>query len=176
MQIKFMVRYANADDALKLSALAIEVWLHTYAIDGISEAIAKYVLTQYSPVKFAELISNTRNQILVAEHNCNIIGYAAITHDMLCPGSSACRTELGTLYIQEHFKRRSVGSQLLSACEHEAGGLWLTVNRNNRVALEFYRAKGFIDIGKTYFELEGKQHENRIMVSPRAELFVQHRG
>ena len=37
---------------------------------------------------------------------------------------------------------------------------------HNQHALHFYAREGYVDIGATWFELEGEQHENRLLVQP----------
>jgi diamine N-acetyltransferase len=69
-----------------------------------------------------------------------------------CPSSNAT-TEIATLYVQEHFARRGVGSALLAAAQREVKGrtgtaaVWLAVNAKNANAIAFYRQHGFIHSG-----------------------------
>ena len=44
MRQSFHVRLGVAEDAGRLAVLVAQVWLHTYATDGISPEIAAYVL------------------------------------------------------------------------------------------------------------------------------------
>jgi ribosomal protein S18 acetylase RimI-like enzyme len=170
MSIELSTRSASQEDAFKLSALAIQVWLHTYATSGISDVMARYVIAEFSPQRMAELINRQDYQVVVAEANGNAVGYAVVGIGRICPYFKAATVELVTLYVQEHFKRQSVGSTLLYRCkviatsQGRTAGIWLTVNSQNREARDFYAAKGFVDIGIAYFELEGKRHENRVLL------------
>ncbi|MBD3886379.1 GNAT family N-acetyltransferase [Phormidium tenue FACHB-886] len=170
MLTELSTRSASQEDAFKLSALSIQVWLHTYATSGISDAMAKYVIGEYSPQRIAELVSRQNCQVVVAEVNENAVGYAVVGFGRICPYCEDATTELMTLYVQEHFKRQSVGTTLLHRCESIAAsqgttkGIWLTVNSRNWEARSFYATKGFVDVGVTYFELDGKSHENRVLL------------
>jgi hypothetical protein len=43
-----LIRQGQHRDAVNLSALAIQVWLHTYATEGISSLISHYVLSEFT--------------------------------------------------------------------------------------------------------------------------------
>ena len=61
MHLKPTSRQALPSDAECLAALATQVWLHTHATDGISPAIARYVLSEFSVRKFATILTQ-KNQ------------------------------------------------------------------------------------------------------------------
>jgi ribosomal protein S18 acetylase RimI-like enzyme len=173
-------------DAESLAALAIQVWLHTYATEGISPSIARYVLSEFTAEKFVCLLSREDTAVLVAEAGGNLVGYAVVSIGAECPSanpttanstaanSAAANStaELATLYVQEHFAQAGIGSALLAESRGLArrrGGsvdLWLTVNVRNEPAIAFYRKHGFIRIGLDYFELDGQRHENHVLVGP----------
>jgi len=72
--------------------------------------------------------------------------------------------EITTLYIQDRQQGKGLGSQLLQ----HVNGLykpvyWLTTWSQNIEAIGFYQHLGFNDIGVSYFELDGEQHENRVL-------------
>jgi ribosomal protein S18 acetylase RimI-like enzyme len=41
--------------------------------------------------------------------------------------------------------------------------VWLSVNSENSAALEFYRANGFVAIGKTHFLIDDQAYLNEVM-------------
>ena len=91
------------------------------------------------------------------------------------PGpSTSSVTELASLYVQEHFARRGIGSGLVRAAQNEAlhhvgsSSVWLTVNARNANAIAFYRRLGFAYCGVTYFDLGDERHENHVLVSTDA--------
>jgi ribosomal protein S18 acetylase RimI-like enzyme len=158
-------------DAIGLAALGIQVWLDTYATDGVSQSIAEYVLSEFTPEKFRALLSRQDSVVLVAELGGNLVGYAVMGLSAIsaCTGSTV---ELATLYVQEHFTRAGVGSALLSECQNiafqnaDSRIIWLTVNAQNERAIAFYRKHGFVESGIDYFELGGQQHKNYVFVGP----------
>lgn len=163
------IRSANSDDAEKLAALAIQVWLHTYATAGISSAIAAYVLSVFSKEKFLSRLMEKSSSIFVAEFNKNLVGYAICDANAHCPAIPNTKVELSTLYVQAHFSSRGIGSSLLQQAEAWAKqqadtALWLTVNSQNARAKAFYTKHGYTSVGITHFRLGQEDHENDVMV------------
>ena len=162
------VRLAQPDDALCLSVLAMQVFLDTYATEGIRPQLAREVLSSYSQAVFVAALSDSGSRVCVAEHAGSLIGFAQVTlgaqHDLAPAGQQA---ELLRLYVQEPFTGKKVGTLLLARAERLAleGGasvLWLTPWVHNHRALAFYLRRGYEDFGLTYFVLEGESHENRV--------------
>lgn len=162
------IRQGERRDAQSLSALAIQVWLHTYATQGISAPIASYVLSEFTHEKFEALLSEESSAVLVAESNANLVGYAAVTAGKACPVRTNAKVELATLYVQAPFVGQGVGRELLGRAEQWARqrastSLWLTVNSRNVHAIDFYAKHGYTQLGITYFGLGHEQHENLVL-------------
>lgn len=164
------IRQAKADDALNLAALAIQVWLHTYATTGIRKVLAEYVLSEYTQAHFLERTADPAHLLLVAEADNHLVGYADLAFASPCATAPDLRTELATLYIQEHFTGRGIGGRFLEACASEARrrcgdpGFWLSVYHLNARAIAFYRKHGFEAHGSFFFEFGGERHENFILI------------
>lgn len=166
---QFSLRVACNADVKPLSALATQVWLHTYAKEGVSLVIADYVLGALNPARFAELVADPETHIVVAEHGDNLLGFATVRRNMPCPSGALAQFELQTLYVQAHYVGKGVGSALLRhvthwARAHAQSALWLTVNAQNQRAIDFYKAQGYRQQGTTLFMLGGVGHENHVMV------------
>jgi diamine N-acetyltransferase len=162
------IRQGELRDAESLSALATQVWLHTYATEGISCVIARYVLSEFAPKKFEALLVEVPTTILVAEVNRNLVGYARLTTQTMCPVFTTAKVELATLYVQKPFIGKGVGHALLSQAEKWAmryaeTAVWLTVNSKNDRAIAFYTKHGYSKLGTTFFELGDEQHENLVL-------------
>ena len=162
------IRTARPEDALCLSVLAMQVFLDTYATEGIRPAIAREVLTSYSEKTFRSAIQTESSGLLLAERASHLIGFAQVTfgaeHELAPSGSQA---ELLRLYIQEPFTGQGLGTVLLAGAEGLAGEagatvLWLTPYVYNHRALAFYSRRGYKDFGFTPFVFEGESHENRV--------------
>ncbi len=68
------IRPGQPEDAENLAALAIQVWLHTYATEGISSTISSYVLSEFTPKRFVALLSEPTSALFVAESQDNLLG------------------------------------------------------------------------------------------------------
>lgn len=171
MRQRFHVRLGVTEDNGRLAVLATQVWLHTYATDGISTEIAEYVLSHITPETYAQLLRDTFTQVLVALHAEHVVGLAVVRFDIPCPDQPALTAELQTLYVQEHFLRQGIGSLLLAAAEDMArrkanSRLWLTVNATNDRAITFYDRKGYTKVGTAYFVLGTERYENHVLAGP----------
>lgn len=166
------LRPATADDALCLGVLAMQVFLDTYATDGIRPQIAREALGGYAPAVYQRLLQAPEVAILVAERQGHLVGFAQVTLGTRHPRvDSATPAELDRLYVQEPFTGHGLGRRLLHAAERTCAGrgadlLWLTPWVHNHRARHFYAREGYADIGSTWFEFEGERHENRLLTRP----------
>lgn len=167
-------RAAVAADALCLGVLATQVFLDTYAPEGIRPAVAREVLASCSVEAYAALLADPGMRLVVAERAGHLAGFAQLRVDAphaCLPGRRGA--ELDRLYVQEPFTGRGVGRRLLQEAERLAAALgaqamWLTAYVGNARALAFYPRQGYADAGATVFEFEGESHGNRIFVKPLA--------
>ena len=168
---RIRVRPARPADALSLAALAIQVWLHTYATAGVSAPLAHYVLTEFTEEKFQSRLARQDTALLVAEVEAHLVGYAGVDFYRPCPAECGCSVELGTLYVHEHFTRQGVGGALLERSEalglaRAGSALWLAVNAQNDRAQAFYAARGYRHVADTDFALGGQLHRNLVLLGP----------
>lgn len=166
------IRPGQPADAGPLAALATQVFLHTYATQGVSAVIAAHVLSEFTVAKFQAVLARETSTVLVAEQHAHLLGYANIEFGVTCPARSASTVELATLYVQAHFVGQGVGSALLAraqtlAWQRTQQPLWLTVNAQNARAIGYYAARGFSKIGIAQFVLGDESHENHVLVDGR---------
>ena len=163
------LRRAVPADSLCLWALAMQVFLDTYATEGIRPALAREVSSSFSQARFDHVIADDRTRLVVAEHDGHMVGFAQVslsaTHELAPRGVQA---ELLRLYVQEPFTGVKVGTRLLAEAERLAASeaatvLWLTPWVHNHRALAFYARRGYADFGLTSFTFEGESHENRVL-------------
>lgn len=164
-----VIRSARHDDAARIAVLATQVWLHTYATEGISAGIADYTRSELTPDKYLAILNDTLAHIWVAERGAHLIGFVVLNMGVPCPNSASTLAELQTLYVQAHFVGQGVGWQLLSVAEEKAFDLagtplWLTVNAHNAHAIGFYMHQGYTKHGKTDFVLGDQRHENLVLI------------
>jgi ribosomal protein S18 acetylase RimI-like enzyme len=158
-----MIRSATENDSLNLAALSIQVWLDSYATNGIRKEISKYVLSTFTKQYFIEILNCPKYRILVFIENDHLVGY------ILANLQSIYRDDLDgyeieKLYVQQHFQGKGIGRALLSEMSKRHGGTyWLSTWKHNQKAIGFYKHLGFLDIGSKIFELDGEFHENRVL-------------
>jgi ribosomal protein S18 acetylase RimI-like enzyme len=176
MHPNIYIRTGQPEDAKILAVLATQVWLHTYATEGVTGEIAEYILSELSPEKFLVVLNDPSRHVFVAAHNRNLVGLAVVKFGAPCPNSHRSAVELETLYVQEHFMGCGVGKSLLQAAEtraraHANTALWLTVNANNARAIAFYEHQGYAEVGTTYFVLGEGRHENHVLIGRDANTY-----
>lgn len=69
------IRPAVPSDALKLAALSIQVWLDTYAVQGLRQEYAEYALSTFTETYFISLLQQEEISIYIATHQGAIQGY-----------------------------------------------------------------------------------------------------
>ncbi len=164
----FRYGVAGAADAANLAALSIEVWLHTYARDGIRRAFSNYVLGEFTAARFEGHLSSPSQAIVKCERGDSLLGYLRMDFKAVCPTLPELTGEIVTLYVRAHHARNGIGASLLAHAsdlcrQRNLTGFWLAVNHENAAAIRFYDAQHFRRKGSRYFELEGERHENFIL-------------
>lgn len=163
------LRVAEAEDALCIGVLGTQVFLDTYAPDGIRPTLAREVLEHFSTDAIAARLAHPASTFLVAEAGGLMQGFVQITrgatHALLPPGGAV---ELDRLYVLARFGGRGIGTLLLRHAEvlaaiQGATTLWLTAWVGNHHALAFYARRGFTDAGATMYRFQDEQYENRVL-------------
>ena len=167
-----LIRAATAADAACLGVLATQVFLDTYATDGIHPAIAAEVQRSFSTATMQALIEHTDTVLRVAERQGHLIAFAQLTLGARPGGApslpSVLPVELDRLYVQEPVTGQGLGRALLGDAEAQvlargATSLWLTVWVGNARARAFYAALGYADVGQAWFEMDDLRYENRVL-------------
>ena len=161
-------RVAEPADALCVGVLAIQVFLDTYATDGLRPDLAREALTHYSPEVFETRIRDASKHFLLAERAGHLVGFSECSVSSTPPDPSlSSGVELVRLYVQRRAQRLGIGAALLAGAEAYARALgapllWLTAWVGNTSARAFYEAQGYDEVGVTSYEFEGEVYENRI--------------
>jgi diamine N-acetyltransferase len=161
-------RPAEPGDASCLGVLSTQVFLDTYAVHGISPALADEVLAKHSVAVHEALLADPAVTILVAERAGHLVGFSQVRNGVghaLVPEPAAA--ELDRLYVQERFTGRGVGRDLLRHAEKAAAArgadrLWLTAWEGNARALQFYPRRGYEDLGMTVYSFGGADFPNHL--------------
>lgn len=162
-------RSATIDDTENLVILKQQVWVSTYAIEGIRKEFSDYLLDTFTLENEKAIMENQQKFTLIAESKGHLIGCAEVD---LNPSESIHQVEnipeISVLYVLERFCGRGIGKLLLNETLSALKDLkhkrvWLSVYHKNQRAINFYNQNGFKDIGKMYFRMSGNRYENRIM-------------
>lgn len=165
-----VIRKAQVDDAGILSVLATEVWLDTYAKDGISSAFAAHLLEEYSPTAFTTALSGENVHIYLCTGGDFVKGYVKLTMDQSALDPRYGTVEVATLYVRRHHKRQGIGTKLLRqafsvAAEAAHRTMYLTIHHANHDAMAFYKAHRFHKVGDLLFEFEGIEVPNFVLAA-----------
>ena len=165
-----LLRPARAEDALCIGVLGTQVFLDTYATQGVRPVLAREALAHFSSLEIAALLARPDTSFIVAERNAHLLGFVQVTLGARQPEVTGSITaEVVRLYVQRRFQGQRLGTRLLQqaqvlAAEHGATRLWLTAWVGNPRALGFYAAQGWQDVGSTDYVFEGEAFLNRIFV------------
>lgn len=164
------IREAELRDLNNLAILKQQVWISTYATDGLTDEYSKYVLSEYSVDNVQKSIADKSKLTLLAVKNDYVLGCIEISLIPQCPMNDVepC-IEISTLYILEKFQRIGIGKKLLVDCIEKIkrmnhNKVWLTVYYKNNNAIEFYTRQNFKQIGETDFILGNDRYKNYIMI------------
>lgn len=168
MSTPLSFRQGRHEDALCISGLATQVFLDTYATDGMRADLAEEALSVYAPQQFQQRLADPHRILLLAERNEHVLGFVEIANGTRAPQAHLAQgMELVRLYVQRHAHRQGVGQALLRQAENfartqRAPCLWLTAWSENHSALAFYRAQGYDATGTTTYEFGGNTYANQI--------------
>lgn len=161
-------RSADPAAALCISVLATQVFLDTYATDGIRPSLAREVREHLSVEAMAAHLSQPNARFILAERAAHLIAFAQLTLGRPLPVDPAPpAAELNRLYVHERFTGTGLGTALRQRAEARAAEegcavLWLTGWIGNTRALAFYGRRGYKDVGTSTYSFEGDHYENRV--------------
>ena len=162
-------RDARPEDAQCLAVLAMQVFLETYAPQGLRPDLAREALGVYSTEAMAAQLADPLQHVLLAEVDGHLVGFVAVARNRGCPVPHAAHVEITRLYLLRNFQRQGLGRAFALQAERLATAwgqqaLWLTAWAGNAKALAFYPALGYADVGRTNYVIEGQAYENRVFV------------
>lgn len=163
------LRSGTPDDATSIAALAIQVFLDTYAIGGVRPDLAEEAFHHYGAAAFSARVAEPERRFVLAEREDCLLGFAELrVTEEPAPAGAVTGAELVRLYVQPGAQRAGIGTALLARAEGlaaEAGlrFLWLTAWDGNARALAFYAARGYADMGGAAYSFQGRAYGNRVL-------------
>ncbi len=166
------IRRATPADAASLTAVGAATFAETWAPHNTPADLAAYLAEAFGPRQQLAELTDPRGTVLLAEAPgvSEPVGYA---HLLRYP-PPACVTgpaplEMVRLYVRHAWHRHRVGAALmaaaLTAARHQGDQtLWLGVWPDNHLALRFYRAWGFAEVGRKRFVLGDDVSEDLVIV------------
>lgn len=166
--LEAQLRPAAPDDATTIAALAVQVFLDTYATEGIRPDLAREAFSEYSTEAFALRLQESARRFFLAEQSSGLLGFAEVhVSPRSAPAGSVVGAQLVRLYVQPKAQGRGLGWRLLQEAERAAaaaapGSVWLTAWEGNHRAHSFYVAHGYEDVGATTYSFQGNTYGNRV--------------
>ncbi|WP_125717914.1 GNAT family N-acetyltransferase [Pseudoalteromonas rubra] len=155
------IRPATTQDCAKLAELAADVWLDTYATDGIKPEYTEYANSTFTTAYFQSLLEHPAYRLLVSEQSVVLQGFVLInlSAQYQTPDNGY---EVDKLYVRKSFQGMGVGRALLSqvACQYGTP-MWLYTWTEN-AANHFYVRLGAQQIGTLSFEAFGSTINNNV--------------
>ena len=153
------VRFVQAKDKSQVSRLALlakEIWEEYYPAIISQGQIAHMIDTFQSPAAIENQIKEGMQYYLTVTDG-EEIGYLAYTVEQ---GNALL---LSKIYIKRDFRNKGKSREVFEfitqqARNHRCNKIWLTVNKNNKAAIDIYLKKGFTvtesvkkDIGNGFY-------------------------
>ncbi|NEI69647.1 GNAT family N-acetyltransferase [Rhizobium lusitanum] len=143
----FFVRSAGEQDLEKVRALLGETWHATYDRIYGAEKVSELHASWHSPASLKARLANKNSEFLVADDGRTIggMGYAAMSTEL------TKTVMLHMLYVGPRYQRQGVGRDIfaeLETCFPDAEIMRLEVDPQNEPALAFYKAHGFVEVGR----------------------------
>ena len=156
---------AELSDAKNIAALAVQVWLDTYAVTGIRDVFSNYIWTELTPESFSNKLNDKNRELYKLIEDEHLIGLIELNYDSSYIQNPKSKLEIDKLYIQENFCNRGIGGMmidfLIMICKKKnLSSFWLSVYEKNARAIKFYEKHNFSEIGEIYFELGNEKHRN----------------
>ena len=162
-------RKAKFEDALQMSLLLSQVYIHTYAKQGVALEFALAIKDQFNTPRIEAEILGNESCFWIATYNESPIAILKTYWDKACPNQSFSAPEIHKLYMLNQFYGQGIAQVLLHHGEkelREAGHkvVWLWVLEKNYRAVRFYEKENYRPIGKADLQLSENSYTNTIMI------------
>jgi putative acetyltransferase len=124
-----IVTIEKSDRNLKLVDTLISVW----------ESSVKATHTFLSEDDISKLIPHVKEGIINIEKLIVVI----LKNDIYCAFMGVLTNKIEMLFVDEQFRSRGIGTNLLYYAIHSLNAIYVDVNEQNSLAISFYETNGF---------------------------------
>ena len=168
------VRPARPADVPALAAVAAATFELACPPSMSRERVDAFVDEVLSADRFADYVADTARQVLLAERDGTVLGYAMLVAGDPQDGdvSATIRfrptVELSKIYVLPEAHGTGAAALLMAralawATDAGAAGVWLGVNQQNERAQRFYGKSGFERVGTKRFLVGGVHEDDYVM-------------
>jgi GNAT superfamily N-acetyltransferase len=156
-----LIRLATQNDCTNLAALSVQVWLETYAVDGIKAEYSEFVLSKFRPEYFENRLNSDTYVIIVLQENEILKGFALINKNSSFENVDSC-FEIEHLYIHHSSRGRGLGRELIDfIASNLSNKLWLYTWVDTSANV-FYNRLGFRKVGNYTFKFHQWEIANNV--------------
>jgi ribosomal protein S18 acetylase RimI-like enzyme len=156
-----LIREAIESDCKNIATLSLQIWLDTYAIDGVKTDYSEYVLSTFTEEYFLNLLNESNRRILISSDGEYIQGYVLINLESHFNGEEN-GFEIERLYVHKKYAGQGIGRKLLFEVQGKHGNkFWLYTWIENE-SNGFYKHLGFKHIGQYEFKFANELIENNV--------------
>lgn len=163
------IRKCTLADIPALQAISRETFADTFGSENSPEDLANYLDESYSQAQLKQELQDPNSEFYFAYDDDQLAAYLKVnvgdsqTEEM---GKNAF--EIQRIYVLPQFKRRHIGSQLMTkalelARQHHSSTVWLGVWEYNLPAQGMYKHFGFKQTGDRVFTLGESRQRDLIM-------------
>ena len=175
------VRPAGAADVSAVAAVAAATFELACPPSMTRDRVEAFVDEVLSPERFADYVADPTRQVLLAETEGTVLGYAMLVRgepsddDVRATIRLRPTVELSKIYVLPQAHGTGAAALLMAralewARATGAAGVWLGVNQQNERAQRFYGKSGFERVGTKRFLVGGVYEDDYVMeraVDPR---------
>ena len=167
------IRLAGVEDAAALAAFGREQFAVTFGPDNDADDLAAYLDQHFGEQVQRDELADPRVRVFVAEVQGQWAGYTLSSTRVAAPTGV-----LGTLpwqierfYVDRAWHGQGLSDALMDVtldaiARDDAQVVWLSVWERNTRALRFYARRGFVDVGRTTFQLGRDLQTDHVLARP----------
>ncbi|WP_313509278.1 GNAT family N-acetyltransferase [Enterococcus sp.] len=151
------IKQCTVADLEELAAISISTYKDTFDAFNTEENMRIYLEEAYNKPKLTKELNTAASAFFFLQSEGQTAGYIKINWgDAQTEAIAPNGLEVERIYIKKEYKRRGLGTVLLShaeTCAKEMGktSIWLGVWEHNLPALAFYKKMGFEKVGSHSF-------------------------